>query len=39
MARNKPYTRKLLVIDSALTLLTGGAWLFVVAFREVWQRI
>ncbi len=37
MARNKRYTGKLLALDIILTLLTGGLWLVVVAFRELYR--
>ena len=38
MARSKPYTGGLMVLDITLTLLTGGFWLIVVLFREMWRR-
>lgn len=38
MARSKPYTGGLLVLDLVLTLVTSGAWLVVVLFRELWRR-
>lgn len=38
MARTKPYTGGLLVLDLILTLITGGLWLLVVLFREMWRR-
>jgi hypothetical protein len=38
MARSKPYTGGLLVLDLILTLFTGGIWLVVVLFRELWRR-
>lgn len=38
MARKKPYTGLLLVLDLTLTILTGGVWLVVVLFRELWRR-
>jgi hypothetical protein len=38
MARSKPYTGGLLVLDLVLTLITGGIWLLVVLFRELWRR-
>lgn len=37
--RKKPYTKPVLILDTVLTLVTGGFWLFLVAFREVWYRI
>lgn len=39
MARKKRYTKTLFVVDTLLTLITGGAWLLVVGFREVWYRL
>lgn len=38
MARSKPYTGGLLALDLTLTILTGGFWLLVVLFRELWRR-
>lgn len=38
MARSKPYTGGLLVLDLTLTFLTGGIWLIVVLFRELMRR-
>jgi hypothetical protein len=38
MARSKPYTGGLLVLDVVLTFITAGAWLVVVLFRELWRR-
>ena len=38
MARSKPYTGGLMILDITLTLLTGGFWLIVVLFREMWRR-
>lgn len=38
MARSKPYTGGLLALDLVLTLITGGLWLIVVLFRELWRR-
>jgi len=38
MARSKPYTGGLLALDLILTLFTGGIWLVVVLFRELWRR-
>lgn len=38
MARSKPYTGGLMVLDITLTLLTGGLWLIVVLFRELMRR-
>ena len=39
MARKKPYTKSLLILDVALTFITGSAWLIVVLLREIWRRI
>ena len=36
--RKKPYTKNLAIIDAVLTLMTSGAWLIVVLFREMYQR-
>lgn len=38
MARTVPYTGGLMILDILLTILTGGAWLVVVLFRELWRR-
>lgn len=38
MARSKPYTKKLGVLDLVLTLLTGGSWLIVVLVRELYRH-
>lgn len=38
MARSKPYTGGLMALGIILTLITGGAWLIVVLFRELWRR-
>lgn len=38
MARSKPYTGALFALDLVLTLVTGGIWLVVVLFRELWRR-
>jgi hypothetical protein len=38
MARKKPYTGGTVILDVVLTFLTGGAWLIVVLFRELYQR-
>ena len=38
MARKKPYKFTLAVIDVILTLITGGAWLIIVLFRELYFR-
>ena len=38
MARKKPYTVTLGIIDVVLILLTGGLWLFVMLVRELHQR-
>jgi hypothetical protein len=38
MARTKPYTGGLFALDLILTIFTGGFWLLVVLFREMWRR-
>lgn len=38
MARSKPYTGGLFALDLILTVVTGGFWLLVVLFREMWRR-
>jgi hypothetical protein len=38
MARSKPYTGGLMALDIILTLVTGGFWLLIVVFREMWRR-
>ena len=38
MARKKPYSATLAIVDIVLTLLTGGFWLIVVLFRELYMR-
>lgn len=38
MARSKPYTGGLFVLDLILTLCTGGFWLLIVLFRELMRR-
>jgi hypothetical protein len=38
MARSKPYTGGLMTLDLILTVFTGGFWLIVVLFREMWRR-
>ena len=38
MARKKPYTVTLGVIDLVLTCLTGGGWLLIVLIRELYMR-
>jgi hypothetical protein len=38
MARSKPYTGGLMALDIVLTLVTGGGWLLIVLFREMWRR-
>lgn len=38
MARSKPYTKKLLWLDVILFLITGGFWLFVMFFRELYRH-
>lgn len=38
MARSKPYTKKLAALDILLTFLTGGTWLLIVLFRELYRH-
>jgi hypothetical protein len=38
MSRTKPYTAGIMTLDIILTLITGGLWLLVVLFRELWYR-
>lgn len=39
MARSKPYTKKLLVLDVILLLITGiFPWAVVMAVRELYRR-
>ena len=38
MARSKPYTIKLGIIDVLLTAFTSGAWLLIVLVRELYRR-
>lgn len=38
MARSKPYTAKLAVLDVILILITGGLWLVVMLVRELMRR-
>lgn len=38
MARSKPYTKKLALLDVALFLITGGGWLLVMIVRELYRR-
>jgi len=38
MARSKPYTKKLAILDIILILLTGGFWIFVMIVRELYRR-
>lgn len=39
MARSKPYTKKLMLLDIVLTLFSGGMWMiFVVPFRELYRH-
>lgn len=38
MARSKPYTFALGVMDLILILLTGGFWLIVILIRELYRR-
>lgn len=38
MARKKPYTVTLGVIDLVLILITGGFWLIIMLLRELYMR-
>lgn len=38
MARSKPYTFKLALMDVFLILITGGGWLLIVLVRELYRR-
>lgn len=38
MARSKPYTKKLAVLDIFLTLFTGGGWLLIMLIRELYRH-
>lgn len=38
MARSKPYTKKLAILDLVLTLISGGGWLLIVLVRELYRR-
>ena len=38
MARSKPYTKKLAILDLFLTLISSGGWLIIVLFRELYRR-
>ncbi len=38
MARKRPYTNKLLVIDILASLFTSGYWLLVVGARELYMH-
>lgn len=38
MARSKPYTLALGIVDIILIFLTGGAWLIVMLIRELYRR-
>lgn len=38
MARSKPYTKKLAILDIILILLTGGFWILVMLVRELYRR-
>ena len=39
MARKKPYSKGLAIADAVITLLSGGAWLIVVLFREMYMHM
>lgn len=38
MARSKPYTAKLAVLDVILAAITGGFWLLIVLVRELYRH-
>ncbi len=38
MARSKPYTPGLAILDVILTLFTGGGWLLVMLVREIYRH-
>lgn len=38
MTRSKPYTGGLMTLDIVLTVITGGFWILIVLFREMWRR-
>lgn len=38
-SRNKPYKKSLLFIDIILTCFTGGGWLLIVGFRELYHAV
>ena len=38
MARKKPYTVTLGIVDILLSLFTGGFWLLIVLVRELYMR-
>lgn len=38
MARKKPYSVTLGILDAILILLTGGLWLVVILVRELYMR-
>jgi hypothetical protein len=38
MARRRPYTVSLAIIDAVLILFSGGLWLIVMLVREMYQR-
>lgn len=38
MARSKPYTKKLLVLDLFLSAISSGAWLLIIFFREIYRH-
>lgn len=37
MARSKPYTKKLAVLDVFLLLITAGGWLLIMLVRELYR--
>lgn len=38
MARSKPYTKKLAILDLILLFLTGGGWIVIMLLRELYRR-
>lgn len=38
MARSKPYTKTLGIIDLILCLITAGSWLLIMLIRELYRH-
>lgn len=38
MARSKPYTKKLAILDLILLLCTAGQWIWIILLRELYRR-